>query len=163
MLPPLLLSMGPDIVVFGQTIPMPYRILHALTNGMLRMPWRLAPIYVICAMIFVGMTWTPLLTHFTPPLNPLSMYGEGTSKKTRTPPRQIVERGPGGEVSWHALIFIALFIILACDVRIWQTGPLRPVLREYEFYETIGAEQADANDDNWLFWKCQPAWGLAKS
>ena len=61
MIPPLLLSMGPDIVVFGQTIPMPYRLLHTLTNGMLRMPWRLAPIYIFAAMIFVGMTWTPLM------------------------------------------------------------------------------------------------------
>ena len=114
MIPPLLLSMGPDIIVFGQTIPMPYRLLHALTNGMLRMPWRLAPIYVFAAMIFVGLTWTPLLS----PLRRRRLY-----------------------------LLVPLFLLLSVDVRLFQTGPLRPVLPAYHFYETIGAEQGDSYDD----------------
>jgi len=61
MIPPLLLSMGATITLFGVHIPMPYRIMHTLTGGMFRMPWRLAPIYIIAAMLFVGKTWTPLL------------------------------------------------------------------------------------------------------
>lgn len=61
MLPPLLLSMGPNITLFGASIPMPFRLLHAITNGMFRMPWRLAPIFIIAALIFVAKTWTPIL------------------------------------------------------------------------------------------------------
>lgn len=114
MIPPLLLSMGPDIVLFGQTIPMPYRLLHAFTGGMLGMPWRFAPIYVIAAMTFVGMTWTPLLP--------------------RTSARRV----------W---LFAALFLLLAMDTRLFQTGPLQSLLPQYTFYETIGAEQGEAYDD----------------
>ena len=142
MLPPLLLSMGPDIVLFGQTIPMPYRLLHALTNGMLRMPWRLAPIFVIAAMIFVGMTWTPLL-RATSDENKNSTQRRRDAKGKE----KIVERGLGGEVNRQILLFIPLFLLLAIDARIWQTGPLRPVLYPYAFYEAIGAERGDQYDD----------------
>ena len=106
--------MGPDIVIFGQTIPMPYRVLHALTNGMLRMPWRLAPIYIIAAMIFVGMTWTPLLSHLR---------------------------------SRRVFILAPLFLLLAADTHLFQTGPLRPALPTYSFYETIRAEDGEPYDD----------------
>jgi hypothetical protein len=61
MLPPLILSMGPNITLFGMSIPMPFRLLHTVTNGMFRMPWRLAPIFIIAALIFVAKTWTPIL------------------------------------------------------------------------------------------------------
>ncbi len=61
MLPPLILSMGPNITLFGMSIPMPFRLLHTLTNGMFRMPWRLAPIFIVAALIFVAKTWTPIL------------------------------------------------------------------------------------------------------
>lgn len=60
-LPPLLFSMGPDIMLFGVEIPMPFRLLYAQTNGMFGMPWRLAPLYLIAALMFIGLTWTPLL------------------------------------------------------------------------------------------------------
>lgn len=114
MIPPLLLSMGPDIMVFGQTIPMPYRLLYALTHGMLGMPWRLAPIYVIAAIIFAGLTWTPLLH--------------------RLRVRRLYVLSP-------------LFLLLAVDARLFQTGPLHPVLPAYHFYETIGAEHGDPYDN----------------
>jgi hypothetical protein len=58
MLPPLIFSMGPDIVIGDLRIPMPFRLLHAQTNGMFGMPWRLAPIYVIAALVFIGQTAT---------------------------------------------------------------------------------------------------------
>ena len=45
----------------GATIPLPpFRLLYAHTNGMFKMPWRLAPIFIIAALIFVGKTWTPI-------------------------------------------------------------------------------------------------------
>lgn len=61
MLPPLILTMGPQITVFGTEIPMPFRILYDQTNGMFKMPWRLAPIYLFAAMCFVGLSWSALL------------------------------------------------------------------------------------------------------
>ena len=60
LLPPLLLMLGPNITIAGVTIPMPpFRLLYAQTNGMFKMPWRLAPIFIIAALVFVGKTWTP--------------------------------------------------------------------------------------------------------
>ncbi len=57
MLPPLIFAMGPTVTLGGTDIPMPFRTLYAITDGMFRMPWRLAPVFVICGMIFVGKTW----------------------------------------------------------------------------------------------------------
>lgn len=115
LLPPLILSLGPSITLFGAEIPMPFRLLHAVTNGMFRMPWRLAPIYIFAAVIFIGLTWTPLLARWN--------------------------RG-------RRLALLALaFGLLAADARIFQSGPLRPVLRPYTFYETIGAERGQPYDE----------------
>jgi hypothetical protein len=61
LLPPLILTMGPQITVFGTEIPMPFRILYDQTNGMFKMPWRLAPIYLFAAMCFVGLSWSARL------------------------------------------------------------------------------------------------------
>lgn len=66
LLPPLILSMGPTITLFGVDIPMPFRILYAQTNGMFGMPWRLAPIFLVAAIIFIGLTWTPLVRRIGP-------------------------------------------------------------------------------------------------
>lgn len=65
-LPPLLLSMGPNITLAGMTIPMPpFRLLFSQTNGMFRMPWRLAPIFIIAALIFASKAWTPFFRRMT--------------------------------------------------------------------------------------------------
>ena len=49
MLPPLLLALGPNLSLGSTTIPLaPFRLLYAQTNGMFKMPWRLAPIYLSC-------------------------------------------------------------------------------------------------------------------
>ncbi len=60
MLPPLIFALGPTLTLAGSAIPLPYRLLHELTNGMFRMPWRLAPIFIIAALIFAAKTWTPI-------------------------------------------------------------------------------------------------------
>lgn len=61
MLPPLILALGPTLEIFGQAIPLPYRWLYALTEGMQRMPWRFAPIFVIALAVFAGKTWADKL------------------------------------------------------------------------------------------------------
>jgi hypothetical protein len=45
---------------------LPFRLLYDQTNGMFRMPWRLAPIFIVAALVFVGKTWTPLFRRVTP-------------------------------------------------------------------------------------------------
>jgi hypothetical protein len=60
MLPPLLLALGPNLTIAAAAIPLPpFRLLYNQTNGMFKMPWRLAPIYLIAALIFIGQSWTP--------------------------------------------------------------------------------------------------------
>lgn len=59
-IPPLLLALGPNLVIGDSVIALPpFRLLYSLTNGMFKMPWRLAPIFIIAALIFVGQAWTP--------------------------------------------------------------------------------------------------------
>jgi hypothetical protein len=59
MLPPLILSLGPTLKIFDAEIVMtPFRWLHSLTDGMFRMPWRLAPIAVIAGLAFAGLVFT---------------------------------------------------------------------------------------------------------
>jgi hypothetical protein len=113
-LPPMIFAMGPNITLFGATIPMPYRLLFSVTNGMLRMPWRLGPIFIVAAVIFICLTWTPLL------------------------PRLLSRR---------VFAITSLFLLLALDIRLYETAPLAPVLKPYQFYDTIGAEQGEKYDN----------------
>lgn len=63
-IPPLLLALGPTLAIGETTIALPpFRLLYTLTNGMFKMPWRLAPIFIIAALIFAGKTWTPTFQH----------------------------------------------------------------------------------------------------
>jgi hypothetical protein len=113
-LPPLIFSMGPTIQVFGADIPMPYRWLHQITNGMLRMPWRLGPAFVVAAMIFVCLTWSPLLARLR---------------------------------AGRTLLLAGVFLLLTYDTRLFETGPLQPVLPSYTFYDDIGQERGPAYDN----------------
>lgn len=123
LIPPLLLSMGPDITVFGVSIPMPFRLLHAVTNGNFRMPWRLAPIFVAAAAVFIAQTWTPLLFAPRPKNAALSRH------RTR--------------VMFAVVVFV---LLAALDIRLYETAPLEPVLQPYSFYSAIGREQGDPYD-----------------
>jgi hypothetical protein len=120
MLLPLLLSMGSDIHIGGLTIPMPFRILHPLTGGNFRMPWRLAPAYVLAALVYCGMVWTPLLRRNAP-------------RPTR-----------------RNFAYAALFLLLFVDIRLFESGPLTPLPRPYEFYRVIGQEKEDPQDQSVL-------------
>lgn len=127
LLPPLILSMGPNITVFGVSIPMPFRLLHALTNGNFRMPWRLAPIFVAAAAVFIAQTWTPIL------FPPRSSMVNATSLR-----------------SHRALPVFALVVVVllsALDIRLYETAPLEPALQPYNFYSEIGREQGAPYDD----------------
>jgi hypothetical protein len=62
--PPLVFALGPFLQIGSASIPLPFIWFYDLTNGMFRMPWRLAPIAVVAATAFIGLTWTARLrTH----------------------------------------------------------------------------------------------------
>jgi hypothetical protein len=60
--PPLILSLGPYVTIAGTTISTPYVPFHDLFGGLFRSPSRFAPVFILAALIFIGQTWTPLLT-----------------------------------------------------------------------------------------------------
>jgi hypothetical protein len=64
--------MGPTLYLGDTAVPLPYRWMHELTNGMFRMPWRLTPIFVIAGMLFAGKVFTPLLPMLAWRLRPLA-------------------------------------------------------------------------------------------
>jgi hypothetical protein len=117
LLPPLILSMGPTLHLFGMSIPMPFRFLHSLTDGNFRMPWRLAPIFVAAAAVFIGKSWTPLLPQ-------------------RLPARLFLLVG--------ILLLIGLDVRLYETAPIGEY--IRPVLQPYQFYSQIGRETGDPYD-----------------
>ena len=61
MIVPLLLSAGASINIGDTSIPMPYILFHNLFGGMFRYPERFLPVFLIPAVLFVGMTLTPIL------------------------------------------------------------------------------------------------------
>jgi hypothetical protein len=61
-LPPLLIAIGPTLQIGDTGIALPpFRLLYDITNGNYRMPWRMAPVFVIAALIFAGKVWSPAI------------------------------------------------------------------------------------------------------
>ncbi len=56
----LLVALPPLLIAIGPTLP-PFRLMYDITNGNFRMPWRMAPVFVIAIVIFMGKVWTPVL------------------------------------------------------------------------------------------------------
>lgn len=125
MLPPLLLSMGPSLVLGETVIPMPFRLLHSLTDGMFRMPWRLAPIYVVAGAIFAAKTLTPILRGWS--------YRNGALAA--------------------AFLLIAADVRLyqtppaTDEFNPAQLTQIEPPLPSYDFYSQIGQERGPAYDN----------------
>ncbi len=125
MLPPLVLSMGPSLVLGETIIPLPFRLMHSLTNGMFRMPWRLAPIYVVAGVIFAAKTLTPILRN--------QSYRNGALAA--------------------AFLLIAADVRLYQTPPITDTfnpaqlTQIEPPLPYYNFYDQIGRERGPDYDD----------------
>ncbi|MCA0456030.1 MAG: hypothetical protein LCI00_18780 [Chloroflexi bacterium] len=127
LIPPLLLSMGPNIDVFGVSIPMPFRLLHAITNGNFRMPWRLAPIFVVASAVYIALTWTPILF-------------PSRAKTSASVPKRSLRPSV-------TFALVVVILLSAFDIRLYETAPLDPVLQPYDFYAEIGREQGAPYDD----------------
>ncbi|NDJ79121.1 MAG: hypothetical protein GYB65_22965 [Chloroflexi bacterium] len=59
---PWVLSLGASITVLGQEIQLPFRLLFDAFDGILRFPMRFSPIFIMPVIIFIALTWQPLLT-----------------------------------------------------------------------------------------------------
>ncbi len=114
MIPPFLLAIGPDLRIGDMSIPMPFRLMYDLTGGNFRMPWRLAPVFVIAVAVLAAYVWTP-----------------------RLPRNQML----------RVYAFAGVFLLLAVSVRLYETGPLKPVLPDRAMYEVMGRETGDPYDD----------------
>ncbi len=114
LVPPLVMALGPTLSIGGVDIPLPFRLLYDATDGMFKMPWRLAPAFVIAAALLAGKLWTPVLAR----------------------------------CHWHTrtVVLAGLFLALAVDIRLYEGGPLRPVLPAYESYKMMGQEQGAPYD-----------------
>lgn len=53
---PLLLSLGPDVQIGDLQIPLPYRLIHGVFQGLYRWPSRFAPIGILALLVFVGIS-----------------------------------------------------------------------------------------------------------
>ncbi|MBL8131630.1 MAG: hypothetical protein JNL42_07210, partial [Anaerolineae bacterium] len=114
MLPPLIFALGPTLTLGDLAIPLPFRVLHAQTNGMFRMPWRLMPIAVIAGMTFAALALTPFLRRW------------------------------GIRRVWIAA---AALLLLAADVRLYDSAPLTALPPDYSFYHAIRQETGGDADD----------------
>ncbi len=117
MLPPLIFALGPTINVAGVDIAMPFHLLYDRTNGMFRMPWRLAPIFIVAALIFAGKSLTPYFR------------------------RLAVSR-----LFIIAAAFLLLALDVRLFAGSPPNGPLQPAPTNYAFYHAIGAETGDPYD-----------------
>ncbi|MFN8376471.1 MAG: hypothetical protein U0694_26815 [Anaerolineae bacterium] len=113
LLPPMLLMLGPTLTIGDAAIPLPFRWMYSLTNGNFRMPWRLAPVFVIGAMLLVGGLWTRRV---------------GLQRKVN---------------ARYIGALAGAFLLLAFSVRLYETAPLQPAPYLYDFYQQMGREPYD--------------------
>lgn len=55
----LVLALGPDVTVFDQRVPLPFRIIHELFNGQMRTPARFLPPAMVGLITFLALTFDP--------------------------------------------------------------------------------------------------------
>jgi hypothetical protein len=132
MLPPLVLALGPTLMLGETAIPLPFRWMYRLTGGNFRMPWRLAPDFVIAALLFSTKTWTMFLNHQE------AKNTENESGRNRT--RDL-------SPLFRMMSLASAFLLLAVSVRLYETAPLQPLLYPYTFYERMGQERGAPYDD----------------
>jgi hypothetical protein len=112
---PLAIAIGPTLRMGDMKIALPpFRLMYDVTNGNYRMPWRIAPVFVIAALVFVGKVWSPVIP--------------------RTTARRV-------------FLLAGVFFVLALDLRLYEGGPVRPVLPAYHAYEMMGQERGKPYDD----------------
>ncbi len=61
---PFMLSVGPYLEIGDARLPTPYLLIHEAFDGLFRTPERFLPTFVICAVIFLTLSWAPHITHW---------------------------------------------------------------------------------------------------
>ncbi|NJL94660.1 MAG: hypothetical protein HC915_13525 [Anaerolineae bacterium] len=64
----LVLSLGPEVTLGGQSIRLPYALLHDALGGMYRVPERFVTPFVFCALAYLAARWTPVWAEWSPRL-----------------------------------------------------------------------------------------------
>ncbi|MBI5960040.1 MAG: hypothetical protein HY866_14970, partial [Chloroflexi bacterium] len=106
---PWLLSLGASITILGQKINLPYRLLYESFDGILRFPFRFSLGFIMPVLIFIALTWQPLI-------------------KTRTARR---------------IALAGMMLVILATTNVLRPMDIQPAPTVYEFYETMGAEDAD--------------------
>ena len=115
-IPPLILSAGGSIQLFGVTIPLPYQTLHALLGGTFRYPERFTAVFIIAGMAFA----LPVLSQAA-----ASLWGKW-----------------GGALLRYGISVVLIMVALA-DADLFASIPLQPIPPRYAFYESMRAEPYD--------------------
>ncbi|MCS7070459.1 MAG: hypothetical protein NZM00_03065, partial [Anaerolinea sp.] len=121
---PLILSAGPAIAVGTSAIPLPYVWLHEALGGMFRYPERFAPVFLIPAVTFAALTFSP------------SSPGSSARENQRA----------GGERSHdprrrrRILFFAILIAVILLDARIFEPIPVAPLPPAYATHRRMAAD-----------------------
>ncbi|MBN1202534.1 MAG: hypothetical protein JXJ20_11825 [Anaerolineae bacterium] len=65
-LPPLILTLGPDVEIFGTRFPLPFRLIHEAFGGQMRTPIRYLPPATFALIVFVARTYDPWVRRIRP-------------------------------------------------------------------------------------------------
>jgi hypothetical protein len=124
-IPPLAIAIGPTLRIGDTDIALPpFRALYDLTDGNYRMPWRMAPVFVIAVLTFAGKVWSPGKSI---PDRVHLFVGAGLQTRPY-PGKQAIP---------------VLFFLLALSFRLYEAGPVRSVLPAYHTYTLMGQERGD--------------------
>jgi hypothetical protein len=110
---PLILSAGPTIAIGTTAIALPYVWLHEALGGMFRYPERFAPVFLIPAVTFAALTFSP--------------GGRSTSGRARA------------DVRGTAFVWALLIAGILLDARVFEPLPVAPLPPAY----TMHARMAD--------------------
>lgn len=118
---PLVLSLGPDQMIVGVRVPMPFRIIHELFGGQMRTPLRFLPPATVGLVIFLALTFDPWLRRL-----------HGVSPRS---------------VSSRSVIGVLVVIGFVLDYGVLLPFPTIPALEPYAFHNMMrGEDYGDAYD-----------------
>jgi hypothetical protein len=118
---PLTIAPGETVDILGLTIATPYYAIHRLMGGLFRSVNRFGVVFTIPALIFVGRTWSIVLTQQARSLNRRWVINPALS--------------------------VVILLLVMVDGHLYEPIPLEPVMPHYDFYEVMGDEQGPGYDE----------------
>jgi hypothetical protein len=74
-LPPLILTLGPDVTILGVQVPLPFRLVHVAFHGQMRTPIRFLPPAMTALILYVAHTYDPWLRKARPAMQRVLAVG----------------------------------------------------------------------------------------